>query len=72
MKEHQKDTTLYLSVFNWPTDGKLKVPCMKNKANSAKLLANGESLTISSTDEGMIIQLPATPPDPIASVIKVE
>src|SRR6185369_8345383 len=39
-KDDGKNTTLYFSVFNWPADGNLPVPGLKNKIVSAKLLAN--------------------------------
>ncbi|MES2377932.1 MAG: alpha-L-fucosidase [Bacteroidota bacterium] len=72
-KKIQGDNTiLYLSVFKWPTDGKLTVPGLKNQIISAKLLANGTALTSSAAADGLIINLPAQAPDAIASVIKVE
>jgi alpha-L-fucosidase len=71
-KEINGNTTLYLSVFNWPKDGKLVVPGVKNSVISAKLLANSTALKTKATDEGLIINLPAKAPDAIASVIKLE
>jgi len=32
---------LYVTVFDWPKDGKLVIPGLKNKVVSAKLLAGG-------------------------------
>ncbi len=72
-KKVQGDNTiLYLSVFNWPADGKLTVPGLKNTVTSAKLLANGTALTSSANTDGLTINLPAQAPDAIASVIKIE
>jgi alpha-L-fucosidase len=71
-KDSPNGRILYLSVFEWPTDQMLVVPGLKNKVISAKLLATGETLVVSSTDDGMRIQLPVAVPDSIASVIKVE
>jgi len=65
-------TILYLSVFNWPTDGKLVVPGLKNKVISAKLLTDGKALKSQSENDGLVINVPANSPDHIASVIKVE
>jgi alpha-L-fucosidase len=65
-------TTLYLSVFNWPANGKLVVPGLKNAVLSAKLLANGAALKSQPSNDGLEISVPANAPDPIASVIKVE
>ncbi|MDP4290969.1 MAG: alpha-L-fucosidase [Bacteroidota bacterium] len=70
-KETTGATTLYLSVFNWPKDGKLVVPTLKNEVISSVLLANGTKLKTAATAEGLTISVPATAPDAIASVIKV-
>jgi len=66
------NTTLYLSVFDWPKDGKLILPGLKNKVSSAKLLANGAMLKTKKTKEGLNVFTPAQAIDPIATVIKIE
>ncbi|MEO6721829.1 MAG: alpha-L-fucosidase [Ferruginibacter sp.] len=71
-KENGKNTNLYFSVFEWPKDGKLLIPGLKNKITSAQLLANGTALKTEVSDEGVIISVPATAIDPIATVIKIE
>lgn len=71
-KETEKGTTLYFSVFNWPADGQLIVPGVKNKVLSATLLARKARLSTVSKGDELIIKLPANAPDAIASVIKVE
>lgn len=71
-KTNGSNTTLYLHVFNWPADGKLVVPGLKNKINSAQLLSGGKKLSTTTTDEGVVINVPAQAPDAIATVIKVE
>jgi alpha-L-fucosidase len=65
-------TILYLHVFSWPNDGKLLVPGLKNKIASAYILGTEKTLATTASDDGAIIQLPATAPDKIATVIKVE
>ncbi|MFT3935187.1 MAG: alpha-L-fucosidase [Chitinophagaceae bacterium] len=70
-KENAKNTVLYLSVFDWPKDGKLLVPGLQNKISSASLLATKASVRASQTKEGTVITLPATAPDAIATVIKI-
>jgi alpha-L-fucosidase len=72
-KKVQGDKTiLYLSVFNWPADGKLVVPGLKNQVLSAKVLADGSSLKSQQATDGLVINVPAKAPNSIASVIKVE
>lgn len=69
--ESNNKTTLYFSVFNWPSDGKLVVPGLKNKIVSAKLLGGG-NVKAQLVNGGMQINVPAKAIDPIATVIKVE
>jgi alpha-L-fucosidase len=71
-KEQNGNTTLYLSVFNWPSDGKLVVPGVKNEVRSAVLLATGKKLETKASDGELIITLPEKSLDPIATVLKVE
>jgi alpha-L-fucosidase len=71
-KEQNGNTTLYLSVFEWPKDGNLVVPGLKNKVTSAKLLADGKTLKTKTDDNGLVITVPEKSSDPIATVIKLE
>lgn len=70
-KEGKNTTTLYFSVFDWPKDGKLVIPGLKNEIVSAKLLGGG-TIKAKSEDGGMLLKVPETAPDKIATVIKVE
>jgi alpha-L-fucosidase len=79
-KKTPKGTSLYFSVFEWPSDGNLIIPGINNKLISAQLLADGTKLKASisknkspgSKKRVLTIKLPATAPDPIATVIKVD
>lgn len=71
-KENGNNTTLYLSVFNWPANGKLTVTGLTSDVLSAKLLANGSTLKTTKSGNDLVIDVPATAPDKIASVIKLE
>lgn len=71
-KLHGDRTILYLHVFDWPADGHLLAPGLRNRVTSARLLAGGARLRAEQTDQGVVLHLPAAAPDPIASVIKVE
>ena len=69
-----KPGRLYLHVFSWPSDGKLVVPTRKSPAKvDARFLAenNRASLETRAIDSGLVIQLPAQAPDPIATVIEL-
>jgi alpha-L-fucosidase len=72
-KETKSGTTLYFSVFEWPTDGKLVIRGLKNSVVSAKLLAGGTKIKTSVNRDGSLtISLPAEAPDPVVSVIKID
>jgi alpha-L-fucosidase len=66
----RKGDLLYLHVFNWPADGKLKVP-LQNKVTNAYLLADASKKRLAVKAEGswLTISLPAQAPDSVDSVI---
>ena len=72
MKNINNKTTLYLSVINWPLNGELLVKGLNAPAKSAVLLEGKSPLKTKSTSQGLIVYLPPTAPNPIASVLKVE
>jgi alpha-L-fucosidase len=61
--------TLYLHVFDWPADGKLVVPRLKNTVQSASLLATHSKLKAITNPEGVIVSVPNAAPDKISSTI---
>jgi alpha-L-fucosidase len=71
-KDNNGNTILYLSVFDWPKDGKLVVPGLTNEILSASLISSGKKLKAISADNGAAITLPEQAPDAIASVVKLE
>jgi alpha-L-fucosidase len=72
-KETPKGTTLYFSVFEWPSDGKIVIPGFKNSVVTSKLLANGAKVKASLLKDGSLsINLPVVAPDPVATVIRVD
>src|SRR5207248_10890172 len=75
----RKGSTLYLHVFNWPTDGQLLVPLknpvppLPNPVTRVYLLANPQGQLSRSSGGGRLqILVPAVAPDPIASVVAVD
>jgi alpha-L-fucosidase len=71
-KIRENGATLYLQIFDWPENGKLIVPGLKNLPASIMLLGSGETLSARSEDGSLVITLPANAPDPYASVLKLE
>lgn len=69
----RKGDTLYLQVFQWPPDGLLRVP-LANKPLKAWLLADPGKATLPVDQKGdrLLIHLPKTPPDPVASVVTLQ
>ncbi|MBV6434654.1 MAG: hypothetical protein IANPNBLG_04927 [Bryobacteraceae bacterium] len=65
-----KDNVLYLHVFQWPADRRLRAPGLKNLVQSARLLgARGGPLRTSREGNGVVVELPAEAPDEVASVV---
>ncbi|MBS1604345.1 MAG: alpha-L-fucosidase [Bacteroidetes bacterium] len=71
-KMEGSNTILYLSVFDWPADGKLTVPGIKGKVRRATLITWGKKLDYENGADGLVIHVPPTMPDKLATVIKVE
>jgi alpha-L-fucosidase len=68
-KTSGRSTTLYLHVFNWPSDDKLFVPGLKNTVKSARLLGQHGKLTVQAGADGVTIMLPPLAPSAISSTI---
>ena len=68
----QKGDKLFLHVYNWPADGRLLAPLLNQKVKAWLLRTPGRKLKCKDTPEGLVIQLPASAPDKIASVIVVQ
>jgi len=69
-----KPGKLYLHVFDWPTNGKLTVPGLKNKITKAYLLDDSKAkLHVGQGDNSEpVISIPQTAPDAIDSVVVLE
>ena len=68
-KSAGQETVLYLHVFDWPADGKLLVPGLRNQPDSATLLVSHETVGVQLTGKGVELKLPATAPDPVSSTV---
>jgi dienelactone hydrolase len=69
----RKGDIVYLQVFQWPSDGVLNVP-LANKPVKAWLLADPSKATLTVDQKGdrLLIHLPKTPSDPVASVVALQ
>ncbi len=68
----KEGATLYLHIFDWPVDGKLTVPGLRNRIKKARLLEGGKELRAGNTAEGVVINVPKQAPNAIASVIVLD
>ncbi|MCC6364545.1 MAG: alpha-L-fucosidase [Bryobacterales bacterium] len=65
-----KDNVLYLHVFQWPADRRLRAPGLKNLVQSAKILgAQGSPLRTFREGSDVLVELPAQAPDEVATVV---
>ncbi|WP_405604000.1 alpha-L-fucosidase [Polaribacter sp. Asnod1-A03] len=68
-----KEKSLFLSVFNWPQDGKIYLPGLENEIVSAKILGTGktEKLKFTKKNGWVVFDVPYRIPDNPVSVIEV-
>jgi alpha-L-fucosidase len=69
-----KGSKLYLSVFEWPTSGKLYLPGLKTRIKSTLLLKGKESQSVAheTVNGWTILEVPPRAPEKLVSVIEVE
>ena len=67
----QKGAALYLFVYDWPKDGRLVVPLNQPVQSAAMLASPLQPLPCTKEASNLILQLPASAPDAVASVIKL-
>ena len=65
-------TTLYLHIWDWPEDGKLLLPTLKETPVSGRVLTTGQAVKTSATGDGVIVDLPGKATDPIISLVVLE
>jgi alpha-L-fucosidase len=66
-----KGSTLYLHVFDWPKDGRLRV-LVRNTVRSARVLGVREPLKSERDAEGVTVLVPSKPVDPVVTVVAIE
>ena len=65
----QKNGNLYLHVFDWPVDGRLRVRLVDKDARAWLLAEPSRELKCVSDANGLVVQVPATAPDKISSLV---
>jgi len=68
-----KGEKLYLHIFDWPSDGKLRIPGLKNNVKKAYLLINKNRQLPTYREGNMVfISVPEKPIDEINTVVVIE
>jgi hypothetical protein len=74
-----KGNTLYATVFGWPDNGKWTIrtlaaalPGIKGEVESVMLLGVAEPLKFQRTEDGLVVEMPATKPCDHAWALKIE
>ena len=69
-----KGNSMFLSVFDWPQDGKLYLPGLESKIVSAKLLngSSSKALSIEKKNGWNVLNVPYKPMDALVSVIELK
>jgi len=67
-----KPDKIYIHILNWPKNGKIELPALKEKIKKAALLANAKAkVKVKQSANGIILTLPKTAPDSICSVVRL-
>ena len=59
-------------MFDWPADGKLLVPGLKNGVAKSFLLGKHKKLATTGTSGGVLVSLPAAAPNKISSTVVLQ
>ncbi|MCH7228459.1 alpha-L-fucosidase [Haloferula sp. A504] len=65
-------TTLYLHIWDWPADGKILLPTLKELPSAGVMLKGGATVTAERTVDGVVVHLPGGATDPDISVARLE
>jgi len=71
-KLHEGSTTLYLHVFDWPTDGELHIPGLAGTVTSARVLGADEGSVFTMGDSEVIVEVPLNKPNAHIGVVALE
>jgi alpha-L-fucosidase len=73
LRKRGDDATIFLHVFEWPADGRLRVPGLGNELSGARLLSNaGGELACGREGTDVVIAVPRAMPDAIATVVALD
>lgn len=67
----RKKDTLFLHIFDWPSNGKISLP-ITNRVKSAWLLSGKSSVQYQTVNGRLELKLPSNAPDSVASVVALK
>ncbi len=69
----RKNGKIFAHIFSWPANRILKIPINLNRISKIYLMNDPVTLLSYTADDGFsLIKLPATPPDPVNSVLVID
>jgi len=71
-KSTAKGKTVYLHVFDWPSNHELELPALASRVSRVTLLATGHKTRFTQKQDRLLIKVPSAAPDPNDSVLKIE
>ena len=71
-KTTAKGKTIYLHVFDWPTNPELELPALPSRVSQVTVLATGRKARFKQKHGRLTITVPTFAPDPNDSVLRVE
>ncbi|MGA2074023.1 MAG: alpha-L-fucosidase [Terriglobia bacterium] len=71
-KSTAKGKTIYLHVFDWPSNHELELPALATRVSRVTLLATGHQTRFKQKKDRLLITVPSTAPDPNDSVLRID
>lgn len=68
----QGGTVLYLHVWDWPSDGKILLPTLKELPTTGVMLKGGGAVTAERSTDGIVVHFPGKATDPDVSVARLD
>ena len=66
-----KGKNLYMHVFDWPKDGRILLAGIPGRVAAARLLRGGGRVRFTQAGDRLTLEVPASAPDPHASVVAI-
>ena len=71
-KSTAKGKTIYLHVFDWPSNAQLELPALQARVSRITVLATRQNIRLKQKRDRLLITVPVAAPDPNDSVLRID